>query len=273
MVDRLLFVLVSPQHPGNVGAAARAIKTMGFSRLALVTPQCDPCSPEAVARASGAADLLHAAPVFATLDEALAEVTLSAAFTSRSREYATPFLTPEAFAEAAHRTLSRHPTAQVALVFGNEARGLSNEAVWRCTHPVAIPANPAYPSLNLAAAVQIAAYVLARILTTHPLPRAVVPEPDQVPCTQAEVEGVVAHFLRVAAQVGFYDPQTPKRLEARLRRFLARARLERAEANLMRGLFKACAQAAARNMPGAADSVSGSATRQHSGIIEQNSQE
>lgn len=265
MRSSLRFVLVAPQHPGNIGAAARAIKTMGFDRLVLVAPQCDPLAPEAMARASGAADLLTNASVVSSIDEALAEVTLSAAFTSRSRSYTTPFLTPEAFAERALEALSGSPHAQIAVVFGNEAHGLPNEVVWQCTHPVAIPANPEYPSLNLAAAVQIAAYVLARTLTDSvTLPRSILPDPDQRPCTQAEIEGVVGHFLAVAERIGYYDPRTPKRLEARLRRLFARARLEQAEANLLRGFFKACAlaaQAAQSPLPPA------------SAIIEKNSQE
>ncbi len=245
MHSALRFVLVAPQHPGNIGAAARAIKTMGFDRLVLVAPQCEPLAPEAIARASGAADLLTNAWVVSSIDEALAEVTLSAAFTSRSRSYVTPFLTPEAFAKRALEELRSSPQAAIAVVFGNEAHGLPNEVLWRCTHPVAIPANPDYPSLNLAAAIQIAAYVLARTLAdSAALPRAILPEPDQRPCTQAEIEGVVGHFLTVAERIGFYDPSTPKRLEARLRRLFARARLEQAEANLLRGFFKACALAA-----------------------------
>ncbi|MFN4022964.1 MAG: RNA methyltransferase [Hydrogenophilus thermoluteolus] len=246
MRDRVDFVLVRPQHPGNIGAAARALKTMGFSRLVLVAPLADPCDPTAIARASGATDLLAQARVVDTLDAALADTVFAAAFTARSREYVVDFRTPETLSQEVRALLEDNPAVRVALVFGNEAHGLRNDEVWRCSVPVAIPANPEYSSLNLAAAVQIAAYVLAQRLSdadgARSLPVAVVPDPDTVPCTLAEIEGVVDHFLEVAAAIDFYDPKTPKRLEARLRRWLQRSRLERAEANILRGFLKACAR-------------------------------
>ncbi len=249
MEERVDFILVRPQHPGNVGGAARALKTMGFTRLVLVAPQCDPLDAEAVARASGAADLLQRATVVASLVDALRSVTLAAAFTARSREFANTFLTPERFVAEAKSHLSAMPEARVALVFGNEAHGLNNDEVWRCSFPVAIPTSPSYGSLNLASAVQVAAYLLARACSPDGealLPHAAVPQPDAVPCTLAEIDGVVAHFLAVAAEVGFYDPQEPKRLEARLRRWLLRSRLERAEANILRGFLKRCGEMAKR---------------------------
>lgn len=246
MRERVDFVLVRPQHPGNIGAAARALKTMGFSRLVLVAPLADPSDPVAIARASGAADLLAQARVVDTLQAALSDTVFAAAFTARSREYVAEFRTPEQVAKEVRAHLAADAAACVALVFGNESHGLRNDEVWQCSVPVAIPANPEYSSLNLAAAVQVAAYVLAQTLSdasdAQTLPHAVVPDPDTAPCTLAEIEGVVAHFLAVAAAVDFYDPKTPKRLEARLRRWLQRSRLERAEANILRGFLKACAR-------------------------------
>ncbi len=239
------FVLVRPTHPGNIGAAARAIKTMGFERLVLVAPQARPDHPEARARASGASDVLAKAEVYPTLSEAIASATLAVALTSRSREYANAFLPlPEASRRVVDHWRAHPNAAQVDWVFGTERTGLTNEEVWQCSLAAFIPANPAYPSLNLAAAVQIVAYQLALSWpqqVSHQ-PAVSVPEPDALPCTEGQIDGVVRHWLQLAEAVGFYDPRVPKRLEARLRRLLHRARLERAEANILRGMAKAVLQ-------------------------------
>ena len=152
-------MLVEPSHPGNVGAAARALKTMGFSRLVLVAPRVPhvQSDPEAIAMASGADDVLASAHVVPTLADALSGVHWSIALTARLREYGPPQLTPRAAAGAA-REQAVH--GEIALVFGNERTGLSNEDVERCSALAHIPANPAYSSLNLAQAVQVLAYEL-----------------------------------------------------------------------------------------------------------------
>ena len=153
-------MLVEPSHPGNVGAAARALKTMGFARLVLVAPRVPNVKnePEAIAMASGADDVLGVgAVVVDTLADALAGVHWSVALTARLREYGPPQLPPRAAAERAHEFV-RH--GDIAFVFGNERTGLSNADVERCSALAHIPANPAYSSLNLAQAVQVLAYEL-----------------------------------------------------------------------------------------------------------------
>jgi tRNA/rRNA methyltransferase len=155
------FVLVEPSHPGNVGAAARALKTMGFARLVLVRPRVSHVHehPEACAMASGATDVLANAHVAESLEDALSGVHWSLALSARPREYGPPMLMPRVAAERAH-VIVGEGAQEVALVFGNERAGLSNADVDRCSAIVHIPANPAYSSLNLAQAVQVLAYEL-----------------------------------------------------------------------------------------------------------------
>ncbi|MCX7945982.1 MAG: TrmJ/YjtD family RNA methyltransferase [Hydrogenophilus sp.] len=240
MREQVVFVVVRPRHPGNVGAVARAMWTMGFSRLVLVAPACPLDDPEAQARASGAEEVLAKAQVVARLEEALANTVYAAAFTARSRLLVPPFRTPEEAAAEAFAAAAAAPTAEVAFVFGNERTGLTTEEILRCTAPASIPANPCYASLNLAAAVQVVAYVAARTLREGRMPHAALPEPEALPATAAEIDGLVTQMLELAAEVGFYDPAEPKRLEARLRRFFARARIEQREVHLLRGLLRAC---------------------------------
>lgn len=228
-LDRIRIVLSRTSHPGNIGAAARAMKTMGLSQLWLVAPQAHP-SREAWARASGATDVLDAARVVPTLQEALAGTVLSAALTARRRELSLPRM----HAREAAAELLRHTAAgEVALVFGNETNGLSNDEVALCGMPVSIPANPEYSSLNLGAAVQVLCYEL-RIAALTPQPPA-----DPLPqlATHDEVEGFFAHLTRVSTQSGFHDPANPKRLLPRLRRLFGRIRLEREEVSILRGLL------------------------------------
>ena len=162
------FVLVEPSHPGNVGAAARALKTMGFSRLVLVSPRVPDVKndPEAIAMASGADDVLASAHVVPTLADALSGAQWSLALTARAREYGPPQLAPRAAAAQA-REHAAH--GDIALVVGNERTGLSNEDVERCSALAHIPANPAYSSLNLAQAIQVLSYDC--LLYTSPSPR------------------------------------------------------------------------------------------------------
>ena len=151
---------------------------------------------------------------------------MSVAFTTRSRTYVQPFRTPEESAREVLQALQAAPDTQAALVFGNETNGLANEEVWQCTFPATIPANPAYSSLNLAAAVQVACYVLARTCEAFaPQAGAIADAPDFVPASHEAVEGLLAQWFAVLERLDFYDPASPKRLEARLRRLLARARL------------------------------------------------
>ncbi|WP_309750243.1 MULTISPECIES: RNA methyltransferase [unclassified Caballeronia] len=236
------FILVEPSHPGNVGAAARALKTMGFARLVLVAPRVADVKnePEAIAMASGADDVLASAHVVATLAEALVGVRWSVALTARTREYGPPHMPPRAVAERA-RELAHQ--GDIALVFGNERTGLSNADVERCSALAHIPANPAYSSLNLAQAVQVLAYELR--LAFHQAapvaPRAPVATPVETVgqlASSDEIEGMYAHLEEALIALSFLDPANPKKLMSRVRRLFARAGLEREEVNILRGIAK-----------------------------------
>ncbi|ABC38674.1 RNA methyltransferase, TrmH family, group 1 [Burkholderia thailandensis E264] len=231
------FVLVEPSHPGNVGAAARALKTMGFSRLVLVAPRvpCVQSDPEALAMASGADDVLASAHVVPTLADALNGVQWSLALTARSREYGPPRLAPRAAAASA---LQQVRTGDIAFVFGNERTGLSNEHVERCSAIAHIPANPAYSSLNLAQAVQVLAYELRVALLEDGEPAT---PPDAALGARAqsdEIERMFVHLENALIALDFLDPRNPKKLMPRLRRLFARTGLEREEVNIVRGIAK-----------------------------------
>jgi tRNA/rRNA methyltransferase len=229
-------VLSNPSHPGNIGAAARAMKTMGLSRLYLVRPKKFP-DPEASARAAGAGDVLARAVVCATLDEALLGVVFAAALSARHRNLGPERLQAR---EAAPLILEKAGAGEVALVFGNETAGLSNEELLRCQRSVFIPADAAYSSLNLAAAVQLLCYEL-RLAACGGRPREAtrtVPF-HSPPAGSDEVERFYAHLERVMVRAGFLDPKQPKRLLAKLRRLYGRAALERDEINILRGILDA----------------------------------
>jgi tRNA/rRNA methyltransferase len=241
------FVLVEPSHPGNVGAAARALKTMGFSRLVLVSPRVPhvQSDPEAIAMASGADDVLASAHVVPTLADALSGVHWSIALTARLREYGPPQWTPRAAAGVA-REQAVH--GEIALVFGNERTGLSNEDVERCSALAHIPANPAYSSLNLAQAVQVLAYELRTMYLSadsatagaQAAPPASVGqgEPAGPRAASDEIESMFAHLESALVALEFLDPANPKKLMSRLRRLFARSGLEREEVNIVRGIAK-----------------------------------
>lgn len=228
---RIRIVLSHTSHPGNIGAAARAMKTMGLSRLTLVAPKLFP-HPEATARASGAADLLEQAVVCATLDEALRDTVLVAGMTARRRDLAAPFhWAREGAAVLVDGTAQG--TRDVALLFGNESAGLSNDELARCHLALTIPANPEYSSLNLGAAVQLMSYELS-LAAESP---GELPQSATIPATAEEVDGFHAHLERIAIASGFLDPTQPKRLMPRLRRLFARARLEHEEVSILRGFL------------------------------------
>ncbi len=229
--QRVRIVLSHTSHPGNIGAAARAMKTMGFSRLVLVNPKIFP-DPQAEAMASGAGDVLAAARVVGSLAEALQGVTLALALTARRRDLATAPLWAR---EGAAKVALAGATGEVALVFGNETAGLSNEELALCNLWAMIPANPAYSSLNLAAAVQVVCYELR--LALDAVPPAPTFTESGTPATHDEIEGLIAHLEGEALASGFLDPEKPGRLMLRLRRLFARAGLEKEEVNILRGLL------------------------------------
>lgn len=232
------FVLVEPSHPGNVGAAARALKTMGFSRLVLVAPRVPhvQSDPEAVAMASGADDVLASAHVVSTLGEALSGVHWSIALTARTREYGPPRLAPRA---AAAHACTQVESGDIALVFGNERTGLANEHVEQCSALAHIPANPAYSSLNLAQAVQVLAYELRVAFLEQASEPAQLPAADTGTLAQSdEIERMYLHLENALIALDFLDPRNPKKLMPRLRRLFARTGLEREEVNILRGIAK-----------------------------------
>ncbi|CAG4892435.1 RNA methyltransferase [Paraburkholderia saeva] len=235
------FVLVEPSHPGNVGAAARAVKTMGFSRLVLVAPRVSNVQndPEAVAMASGADDVLASAHVVPTLTDALNGVHWSIALTARAREYGPPQLSPRVAAVEARNHAAQ---GEIALVFGNERTGLSNEDVERCSVLAHIPANPAYSSLNLAQAIQVLSYELRmayldmQVASSSAMGNI---DPDASPrAASEEIERMYVHLENALIALEFLDPANPKKLMSRLRRLFARSGLEREEVNIVRGIAK-----------------------------------
>ncbi|CAB3783524.1 RNA methyltransferase [Pararobbsia alpina] len=231
------FVLVEPSHPGNVGAAARALKTMGFARLVLVRPRVEHVHehPEACAMASGATDVLANAHVVESLEDALSGVHWSLALSARPREYGPPMMMPRAAAERALAIVGEG-AQEIALVFGNERVGLSNADVERCSAIVHIPANPAYSSLNLAQAVQVLAYELR---VAFQAPGALARGVDASPLAASEdVERMFVHLENALISLDFLDPANPKKLMPRLRRLFARARLEHEEVAILRGIAK-----------------------------------
>jgi tRNA/rRNA methyltransferase len=238
-LDKIRIVLSHTSHPGNIGAAARAMKTMGLSRLTLVNPKRFP-DPEAVTRAVGADDILQQATVCTSLDEALADTVFAVAVSARQRSLGPP---PMPAREAAPALLAQAAGAEsgiVALVFGNETAGLSNEEVQRCQRTVFIPANPDYTSLNLGSAVQLLCYELrlAAFAGCPPVTSKAVPFASP-PATHEDVERFYGHLEQVMVATGFLDPQQPKRLLPKLRRLFGRAELERDEINILRGILDA----------------------------------
>jgi len=222
-------VLSRPSHPGNIGGAARAMKTMGFGDLALVKPRYFP-DPDATAMAAGAADLLAQATVHTTLEAALGDCVLAVGFSSRARDLSHP---AQPLREAAREILDAAVAGRVALVFGNETSGLSNEELSRCQRLVAIPANSAYASLNLAAAVQIACYELATTAAAHAAPAGGTG-------TAATGDDLRAFFEHLEASViasGYVDARKPGRFMQRMRRLFARTGLEREEVKLLQGML------------------------------------
>lgn len=233
------FVLVEPSHPGNVGAAARALKTMGFSRLVLVAPRVAnvQSDPEAIAMASGADDVLASAHVVPSLTDALSGAQWSLALTARSREYGPPQLAPRAAALHAREQAAQ---GDIALVFGNERTGLSNEDVERCSALAHIPANPAYSSLNLAQAIQVLSYELRMAYLDAPDAGeyAAAAGAANARAASDEIERMFVHLENALIALEFLDPVNPKKLMSRLRRLFARAGLEREEVNIVRGIAK-----------------------------------
>ncbi|VCU70771.1 tRNA (cytidine/uridine-2'-O-)-methyltransferase TrmJ [Pigmentiphaga humi] len=236
--------MVEPSHPGNVGSAARAIKTMGFSRLVLVNPRVADANvhPEAIALASGAADVLGQARICATLEEALAPVTMAFAMTARLRDLGPPACDMRQAAGLVREHLAgagpeREGGPHAAVVLGTERSGLTNEQVALCQRICHIPANPDYSSLNVAQALQLAAYELRYALVAAG--ELAVAGPRAEPAPGEAVEALLVHWEQALIEVGYLDPRHPKKLMPRMRHLFARAGLSREETDLLRGVCTA----------------------------------
>lgn len=245
--------MVQPSHPGNVGSAARAIKTMGFAELALVEPRLPDMAaqPEAVALASGAVDLLESARVYATLEEALAPVTLAFALTARVRDLGPPPCDIRQAADLAGRHLDETADGRVAVVLGTERAGLTNAQIALCHRICHIPANPEYSSLNVAQALQLAAWEMRYALLSAEggslLPAAPgQADPGAQPASGEAVQALLAHWEEALVSVKFLDPAHPKKLMPRMRHLFSRQALTRDEVDMLRGVCTAMVATARR---------------------------
>jgi TrmH family RNA methyltransferase len=237
LLTQIRFVLVQTSHPGNIGASARAMKTMGLSDLRLVSPALYP-SAVATAMASGADDLLARTPVHESLDEALAGCRLVLGTSARQRSLRWPELSPRHGASTLVEAATEGP---VALLFGREQSGLSNEELDRCQALITIPADEAYSSLNLAAAVQVLSYEirLAALNRQAPCLPPEAPALEDQAATAEMLEGLYAHLERALVRLDFLDPDNPRHLMRRLRRLFGRAGPTVNEVNILRGILTA----------------------------------
>lgn len=231
MLNNLRIVLIHTSHPGNIGSAARAMKTMGLSELYLVAPHEFP-HPKADEMASGAVDVLANAKVVETLEDAIGDCSLVVGTSARARTIPWPQLTPREFAEKAIQEAKQH---KIAVLFGREQSGLTNEELHRCHFHIHIPSNPEYSSLNLASAVQVIAYELLASENKNVSS----PEWDCRYATAEELEGFYIQLEKVLIELDFLKPSAPRQLMARLRRLFHRVRLDEMEVNILRGILSA----------------------------------
>lgn len=232
MLANIRIVLVNTSHPGNIGAAARAMKTMGLTELYLVEPMAFP-HPKAQEMASNAGDVVDGAIVVASLDEAVQDCGLVVGTSTRSRKIPWPILNPREFAEKAYIETEK---MKVAILFGQEQSGLTNEELHRCHWHIQIPTNPDYSSLNIAAAVQVIAYEL-RMASLNGAPT--LEEWDYERATAGQMESFYEHLQQVLVDIEFLNPAAPRQLMTRLRRLFYRARPDVMEMNILRGILGA----------------------------------
>jgi len=229
-------VLVNTAHPGNIGGAARAMKNMGLAQLCLVQPREYP-APRAVWRAAGARDVLKNATVVNSVDEAIADCSLVIGTSARERRIPWPLINPR---QCGERIWAEAESHKVALLFGREDRGLTNDELQKCHYHVHIPSNPEYSSLNLATAVQVLAYEIRMASLADEkgeLPD--LGEWDQPPVTAEDLENFHRHLAETMAELDFYDPENPKQLLTRMRRLFNRLRMDKMEVSILRGLLSA----------------------------------
>lgn len=236
LFERTRFIMVGTSHPGNVGSAARAIKTMGFAKLVLAAPQKENLTthPEAIALASGAVDILEKTVIVDSLEKALAPITLSFALTARERDMGPPTVDIRQTANEASIHLSQASNTQIAIILGPERIGLDNTQISLCHRICHIPANPAYSSLNVAQALQLAAWEL-RYAYQGLNHNQLSPLPTEY-ASQEKVEALIQHWEQALIHIGFLNPAHPKRLMPRMRHWFNRSQLTQEETDMMRGV-------------------------------------
>ena len=231
MFENVRIILVEPQHPGNIGASARAMKNMGFSDLRLVSPKRFP-DPQADWRAAGAIDLLENSAIYSTLNKAIADCQLVIGTSARVRNIPRPSI----FAKDLPDLISRHPTnLKVAILFGRESSGLTNDELQFCHYHLQIPSDEGYPVLNLAMALQIVVYELF-ISVSGKLQKE--PDWDRAIASSGEVDMMLEHLEQVLFESEFLDSENPGKTLVRLRRMFMRIQLDETEVQVMRGVLK-----------------------------------
>ncbi|MCK9503265.1 MAG: tRNA (cytosine(32)/uridine(32)-2'-O)-methyltransferase TrmJ [Porticoccaceae bacterium] len=236
ILNQVRVVLVDTTHPGNIGGAARAIKNMGLSQLWLVSPKEFPAD-RALWRAANATDILDNAVVVATLDEAIAGCGMVVGTSARNRSIPWPLLNPR---ECGRKVVSEAREHQVAMIFGREDRGLTNEELQKCTYHVHIPANPEYSSLNLAAAVQVLCYEVRMAALENAAGK--LPDLNEWDIPPAKIEDIEMYFQHLEealVDIGFHDRDNPRQTMTRLRRLYGRIRLDEMELSILRGVLTA----------------------------------
>lgn len=239
MLKNIRIVLLEPSHPGNIGSAARAMKTMGLNKLFLVNPKLFP-DPKATELAAGAADLVEAAIVVDTMVEAIADCGLVLGTSARERTIQMPLLNPHECAKEVTEISTRE---KVAIVFGRERVGMYNDELLACQNHVYIPSNPEYSSLNLAMAVQVICYEIrmAHQNESHTIDNEMGPL-----ATAEDLDCFYQHLETVLLTTGFLNPKAPKKLMPRLKRLFGRIRLEEMEVNILRGILSSVEKALSR---------------------------
>lgn len=234
-LDNIKIVLVETSHTGNMGSAARAMKTMGLTNLCLVNPIIKPDS-QSISLAAGASDIIKQAQIFLSLEAAVADCSLVIGTSARPRSLQWPNLTPKECGDKIIAEACRH--AQVALVFGRERVGLTNDELQKCHFHVSIPANPDYSSLNLAMSVQVLSYEIRMSLLSAQEASIKLDEQDinEYPKDE-DIERFYHHLEQTLLQTGFINPHHPGQIMGRLRRLFTRARIEQQELNILRGIL------------------------------------
>ncbi|BCD96581.1 tRNA (cytosine(32)/uridine(32)-2'-O)-methyltransferase TrmJ [Marinagarivorans cellulosilyticus] len=236
--DRIRMVLVNTSHPGNIGAAARAIKNMGLSRLVLVAPKDFPAD-QAQWRAAGALDVLEKAVVVETLDEAIADCRLVVGTSARGRRIPWPLVSPRECGDKVYSE-AKNSEHEVAILFGREDRGLTNEELHKCQYHVHIPANPGYSSLNIAAALQVIVYEIRMSALAAEAGQPIsFDEWDMPPAAQQDIEHYFEHLQKTLETLGFLEVGNPRQTLTRLRRLYGRVRPDQMELNILRGVLTA----------------------------------